>query len=91
MGLPTEPPPEVVRALDEGYSLPIASFRLASADGRMVVAMVPSPGSPARRDGISLAFATCSDACCTALRAALAEEIRIGRLQLLTGPVSGTA
>ena len=88
--LPVESPPEIARAL-EGYGPPILKFTLTSADSRMVVAIVPAPGSDARQDGISLLFATCSDACCTALRAAFDEEIRIGRLQLLTGPIRGTA
>ena len=90
VALPVESPPEVAELLDQ-YTLPIAMFRLATAGGRRVVAIVPAPGSEARKDGVSILFATCSDECARALREALDEEVRVGRLQLLTGPTSGTA
>ena len=80
--LPCKSPPELARALEE-HTVPVLVFRLATAGGRRVVAMLP-----ARQDG---GFATCGEACCTALRAALDEELRVGGLQLLTGPASGTA
>ena len=70
--LPCKSPPELARALEE-HTVPVLVFRLATAGGRRVVAMLP-----ARQDGGSIGFATCSEACCTALRAALHEELRSG-------------
>jgi len=47
---------------------------------RSVLAMVTGADSSARREGHDLYFMMCSDGCGAALRAALAEEIRVGRV-----------
>ena len=47
---------------------------------RTVVAIVTSASSPARREGHDLYFMVCGEACGASLRAALTEEIRIGRM-----------
>jgi hypothetical protein len=55
----------------------VIRLHLVTAD-RGVRAMMTGADSPARRDGHDLYFMVCSEVCGATLRAALAEEIRIG-------------
>ncbi len=57
----------------------VTRLHLVTAD-RTVVAMVTGTDSSAKREGHDLYFMMCSEACGAALRAALAEEILIGRM-----------
>ena len=76
---------------DEEDTLPVLSLFLVTAGGRRICARRTTAGSRLREAGVHFGFATCSHTCVAALRAALDEEQRVGELQWLTGPTSGTA
>ena len=77
LGVGAKALPGVDRRRHQGRAM---RLHLVAAD-RSVRAMVTGADSPARREGHDLYFMVCSEACGAALRAALAEEIRIGRYQ----------
>jgi hypothetical protein len=61
----------------------VMRLHLVTAD-RSVRAIVTGADSPARREGHDLYFMVCGESCGAAMRAALAEDIRIGRAGLST-------
>ena len=64
----------------EGEFVP---FKLAKSGRTITGFCFVTPDSPAQREGIDVIFATCSQECALALKAAIQEEI--GSLRLVTG------
>jgi hypothetical protein len=72
---------ETVGALPE-YEGAFVSLKLAKS-GRTIVGLFLTSDSPAKREGVDVVFATCSQECALALKAAIQEEV--DNLRLVTG------